>query len=89
MKNNLSQKLACLTDGVQSKHCHRNLRELGLTVVSSAGRHAEMAAIFGASSLGLMPTTGVTTNIICPQCAVALYNLGAKLIGARTFTFKP
>jgi hypothetical protein len=64
-------------------------RNLGLTVVESAGRHAEMAAISGASQLGLTPTAGVSTNIICAQCAVALYNLGARLTGARTFTFGP
>jgi tRNA(Arg) A34 adenosine deaminase TadA len=63
--------------------------ELGLTVVASAGRHAEMAAISGAGGLGLTPTTGVSTNIICPQCSVALYQLGARLTGARTFTFGP
>ncbi|WP_375784009.1 RHS repeat-associated core domain-containing protein [Bradyrhizobium sp. Pha-3] len=63
--------------------------ELGLTVVESAGRHAEMAAISAAGRLGLTPTVGVTTNIICPQCAVAFYNLGARLTGARSFTFGP
>ena len=63
--------------------------ELGLTVVGSAGLHAEMAAISGASQLGLTPTAGVSTNIVCAQCAVALYNFGARLTGARTFTFGP
>jgi RHS repeat-associated protein len=63
---------------------------LGLTVVETEGRHAEMAAITGATRLGLTPTSGVSTNIICPQCAAAIQQqLGGILTGARTFLFGP
>jgi hypothetical protein len=62
-------------------------KELNLTVAPPApGVHAEPTVIQGARSLGLTPTKGVTTNIICPQCKETdIPALGGKVTGKRTF----
>jgi hypothetical protein len=62
-------------------------KKLGLTPITGLGEHAEMTAISGARSLGLTPTAGVTTNNICPTCALKIYNMGGWLTVARHFAF--
>jgi RHS repeat-associated protein len=61
--------------------------QLGLTPVAAPGLHAEMTAISGASRLGLTPTVGVSTNIVCPSCSIAINQLGGSLTGPRSFVF--
>ncbi len=60
-------------------------KELGLVPVAAPGLHAEMTAISGAVQLGLKPTMGISTNIICPRCAVTIYRLSGALTGPRSF----
>jgi hypothetical protein len=62
-------------------------RQLGLTPITGVGGHAEMTAISGARSLGLTPTAGVTTNFVCAECAVKIWNMGGWLTAGRNFVF--
>jgi hypothetical protein len=60
---------------------------LGLTVADdTAGLHAEEAVIKAAGDLGLTPTRGVTTNLICPTCASTIREIGGW-VGGRVFIF--
>lgn len=62
-------------------------RQLGLTPITGMGGHAEMTAISGARRLGLTPTSGVTTNFVCAECAVKIWNMGGWLTAGRYFVF--
>lgn len=60
----------------------------GLTVVPDfPGVHAEGTALNGAGQLGLTPTRGATSNIICPNCRSLINDLGGKITTSRTFKF--
>jgi hypothetical protein len=65
-------------------------RRLGLTPVPQMpGFHAEKTAIAGAGELGLTPTRGATSTIICGGpggCATFLEGLGAR-VGKYTYEF--
>lgn len=53
------------------------------------GFHAEKTVIYGAGELGLTPTRGATSNIICAGpngCTEFLKDLGAA-VGKNTFEF--
>ena len=54
---------------------------------AQSGEHAEMTAISGARSLGLTPSAGVTTNIVCAECAVEIHKMGGWLTAGRNFVF--
>jgi hypothetical protein len=61
----------------------------GLTPVALEGFHAEKTLIHAAGELGLTPTRGVATNLICSGpggCGPFLEGLGAVVDG-RYFTF--
>ena len=66
----------------------RVARVIGLTPVAVTGLHAEMTVIQGASTLRLTPTAGVSTNIVCPECAIYIQRtLTGELTGPLTFQF--
>jgi hypothetical protein len=46
---------------------------------SVPGLHAEEALINAAGNLGLTPTVGVSTNLVCPGCAAMIEELGVQL----------
>jgi hypothetical protein len=66
-------------------------QKMGLTPVSPMpGFHAEKTVITGAGELGLTPTKGVTTNIICPGaagCRSFIEGLGGRVTGDFTYEF--
>ncbi len=61
--------------------------ELGFTVAQDmAGFDAEMTVLNSAGQLGLTPTTGVATNIVCSFCASQITEFGGWVNG-RFFGF--
>jgi hypothetical protein len=65
--------------------------ELGLTPAPHMpGAHAEPTAIYGAGTLGLTPTRGVTTSVICSGpggCTGIIEGLGGQVKGKFTYEF--
>ncbi|XXY20353.1 RHS repeat-associated core domain-containing protein [Sorangium sp. So ce216] len=66
-------------------------RRLGLTPTAPMpGFHAEKTAIAGAGDLGLTPTRGATSNIICGGpggCRPFIESLGGRVTGDFTYEF--
>lgn len=66
-------------------------RAKGLTPVPAMpGAHAEVTGVFGAGELGLTPTRGVTTNVICSGpggCRSFIEQLGGRVTSKRSFEF--
>jgi hypothetical protein len=66
-------------------------QRLGLTPTSPLpGFHAEKTAIAGAGELGLNPTRGATSNIICSGpggCRSFIEGLGGRITGDFTYEF--
>jgi hypothetical protein len=65
--------------------------ELGLTPAPPLpGVHAERTAIYGAGTLGLTPTRGVTTNSICSKpidCIRFIQSMGGRVTGQYNYEF--
>jgi len=61
---------------------------LGLTVVEDLpGAHAEATVIQGAANMGLTPTTGYSTNLVCGgSCGPMITGMGGWVNG-RYFGF--
>jgi hypothetical protein len=62
----------------------------GLTPVAPMpGVHAELTALETAGALGLTPTRGVTTNVICPACRELIEQAGGQILADRIYGFPP